>query len=163
MRDAVRIIAAWAVALAAAVIDVASKLWLEASLAPGEGRLITPFLNFFHAQNTGMSFGMFAGGYARTALIVLTAGALALMAVLMHRAKAWAPALGFAFVMGGAAGNLFDRVRQGHVTDFIDVHAAGFHWWVFNLADVFIVAGAGLLIVHEIGLSRAAHRSSAAT
>jgi lipoprotein signal peptidase len=163
MNDAARYIAAWAVAVAASVADVASKLGVEAALLPGEGRVITPFLNFFHAQNRGVSFGMFASEGARTGLILLTIGALVLMAVLMHRAKAWAPAVGFALIMGGAAGNLVDRVRQGFVTDFIDVHAGSLHWYVFNLADAFIAVGVGLLLIHEWRAGRAAKRSSLAS
>lgn len=110
---------------------------------------LTSFLNFVMVWNTGISFGLFNSD-SNVMLMVLTALAL-LMAVLMLIWLAMTPhlpvALALSLVSGGALANAVDRIRFGAVADFVDVHAFGWHWPAFNLADSCIVIGAGLMIV----------------
>jgi signal peptidase II len=96
-----------------------------------------------HVQNTGVAFGLFAG----ISPLITALAALTLLFVLFYNKDRWqgshAVGAGIALMAGGAAGNLLDRVRLGFVVDYLDPHV----WPVFNLADVAIVVGAGVLVV----------------
>jgi signal peptidase II len=110
-------------------------------------------LSIHHVQNTGIAFGLFAG--ATPIVVVVTAAAIVWMLVFFARSAARHPVLPAAFglVIGGSLSNLFDRVRLGHVTDFIDIN-----WWtfrIFNLADSFIVIGVLILLVALVLADRA--------
>lgn len=138
-------------ALAAAfALDQGTKWWIgEVVMRPPRTTPIAPFLNLTFHRNTGVTFGLFAGG-GETGRWVLVAVALAVVALLfawMARAeRAWVGAA-LGLVAGGALSNVVDRLRHGGVTDFLDFHHAGWHWPSFNLADTAICVGVGLLLL----------------
>jgi len=130
-------------------LDRATKAGALAALAPGEVRPVTPFLNLVLVRNDGAAFGLLAGfgGWQRPLLAAIAAGIAVAIAVLLWRGWGGFPArLALALVLGGAVGNLWDRLAWGHVVDFVDVHAFGWHWPAFNLADAAISVGAALLV-----------------
>ncbi|MEQ1670217.1 MAG: signal peptidase II, partial [Hyphomicrobium sp.] len=139
------------VALVTLLVDQAHKYWmLHVYDIESKGRVtITPFFDLVFVKNIGVSYSMFnqtsqAGQYVLTAFALVASTALW---VWLNRASTgrlmtWSLAL----IIGGALGNAIDRVLIGGVADFFSMHAFGFYWYVFNIADVAIVAGvAGLL------------------
>jgi signal peptidase II len=144
-----------AVAIAAVVADQVTKRAIEHRLALDETHHVLPGLTITHVRNSGIAFGIFPGKLAIVS--VLTAAAVVWMLVHFARSGSrhvlFPVALGL--LVGGSISNLADRVREGHVTDFIHVT----HWPTFNLADSFIVIGVALL---ALGLIRVEHRKSQA-
>ena len=139
-----------AVAAAVVVLDRLTKWAVLARFEGGEPVLpLAPFFNLVLVENTGISFGLLTSGSSWLPwLLVSVAAAIvaALIAWLGRVERAWlAAAIGL--VLGGALGNVFDRVRYGAVVDFLDFHLAGYHWPAFNLADSAIVAGVGFIIL----------------
>jgi signal peptidase II len=138
-----------AVALATALIDQASKLWVLFVLELGvrESVSVTPFLDLMLTWNTGISYGLFRqeGPLGQWALLALKAIAAALLWIWLSRASSRLTALSLGLIIGGAAGNAIDRLAYGAVADFVLFHITtesfSFQWYVFNLADVAIVAG----------------------
>ena len=131
-----------ALAAAAVVADQLTKWIVASNLTLGDGvHVLGPFW-IRHVQNSGIAFGLFQS--ATAAVIVLTAGAVAWMLVYFARSGSRHPVLPIALglVIGGSLSNLADRVRLGHVTDFLDFR----YWPAFNLADSFIVIGVGILL-----------------
>src|SRR5213083_2705860 len=144
-------IAPWlALALLLALADQASKYAISASLRFGEVREIAPFFNLVLAHNRGAAFSFLsdAGGWQRVLFIGVAAVAVAVIVALLakHPGERLFCA-GLALILGGALGNVWDRVALGHVLDFLDFHAFGWHFWAFNVADSAITVGAGLLIL----------------
>jgi signal peptidase II len=142
------------VALVTAAVDQAAKFWLLESFdLPGRGRVVlTPFLDLVLAWNTGISYGLFAdtGPLGQWALFALKMIAVVLLAVWLARTGSRLSAVALGLIIGGAIGNALDRVIHGAVMDFALFHVTtaswSFNWYVFNLADVAIVAGVvGLL------------------
>ena len=111
--------------------------------------MIGPF-SIHHVRNTGIAFGLFAD--ATSIVIVLTAVAIAALVVFFARSARRHPLLPVAvgLVLGGSVSNLVDRLRLGHVTDFLDLD----YWPAFNLADTFIVVGVGLLFLSFVAADR---------
>ena len=141
-----------------AVLDQATKFWLvHLSGIAGEagGRLaFGPFVDFVYMRNTGISYSLFElGGRAGQLLlaaiaVLVSAGIIVWLARVTDRLTAMALGL----ILGGALGNAIDRPLMGGVVDFVSLHGFGFHWYVFNLADVAIVAGViGLLYESLLG------------
>ncbi len=111
-----------------------------------------PFLNTVMVWNQGVSFGMFNDN-GQTGAMVLSAlsGVIAVVfMVWLIRTSSKMQSFAIALVIAGAIGNIVDRVRFGAVIDFIDLHAFGYHYPAFNIADSCIVIGVGLLIVHSL-------------
>jgi signal peptidase II len=137
-------------AIAIALADQGSKQLLGALLSPGEVRPVTGFFNLVHVFNRGAAFSLLADapGWQRElfAGIAVVAAAVIVTLLARHAAERLFCA-GLALILGGALGNLWDRVALGHVVDFLDVHAWGYHWPAFNLADSAITIGAALLIL----------------
>lgn len=134
----------------ALLADQLSKWWiLTWVMTPPRTLEVTPFFNLVLAFNTGVSFGLFAGN-DRLFLIAATLAITLALAVWMLRAQEKLLIGGLALVIGGALGNLFDRLRLGAVVDFLDLHWADLHWPAFNLADVAITIGAVLLLVDSL-------------
>ncbi|GAB4172937.1 MAG: signal peptidase II [Thalassobaculales bacterium] len=137
--------------LAAAVIaaDLATKLVAYDMLfSPPRQIVVTGFLNLTPVWNRGVSFGLLAND-SPYGPYLLSGFALAVCAVIwwwLGRAENRVVALGLGAVLGGAAGNVIDRLRFGAVVDFIDVHVAGWHWPAFNLADAAISLGVAALL-----------------
>jgi signal peptidase II len=138
--------------LAAAVIvaDFLTKWAVLAAFAPGERRAVTGFFNLVLAFNKGAAFSLLADapGWQAPLLIAFALAAGVVVSVLLLRPGGrniyYA---GLALILGGALGNLIDRLRFGHVVDFLDFHAFGWHWPAFNVADSAICVGAALLIL----------------
>ena len=110
---------------------------------------VTPFMNFLLAWNSGVSFGLFQG-QAPWVMIGATAAITIGFLIWMWRTRDRLLGIALALVIGGAVGNLVDRLRHGAVTDFIDMHVAGYHWPVFNIADSAITIGAVLLLIDSL-------------
>ncbi len=144
-------LAAWiALALVIALADQGTKQFIGALLAPGETRAITGFFNLVLVYNRGAAFSFLsdASGWQREFFSGVALVASAVIATLLWRKSGDRLfCAGLALVLGGALGNLWDRVALGHVVDFLDVHAFGYHWPAFNLADSAISVGAALLIL----------------
>ena len=99
--------------------------------------------------NRGVSFGMFSDAGSAGPLI-LTCLAIAVVIGLIYwlrQAEGWGTLIGLGLVIGGALGNVIDRIRFGAVVDFLDFHIAQYHWPAFNVADAAICVGAGLLLI----------------
>jgi signal peptidase II len=136
-----------------AVADQLTKLLVVTELGLLQTVPIVPgLLNLTHVRNSGVAFGIlnsadFAFKPALMAVFALGAlvgvGLYAAQLPLDHR---WARA-GLALILGGAAGNLLDRARQGYVVDFVDVYWRNWHFWAFNVADAAITVGVAILIV----------------
>lgn len=141
-------------ALATLGVDQASKLWaLEALWPPySAGITVLPVLNLRLGFNTGVTFGMFRDSAAE-AVWVLVMLKLVIVGFLLRwlwRTQLRPEALGLALIIGGALGNILDRVQIGAVVDFIDAHYGGWHWPTFNMADVAIVSGVALLLLASL-------------
>jgi len=146
-----RRLAAWlALALALALADQGTKQAIGALLAPGEARGITGFFNLVLVYNRGAAFSFLsdASGWQREFFSGLALAASAVIVTLLWRNSGDRLfCAGLALILGGALGNLWDRVALGHVVDFLDFHAFGYHWPAFNLADSAITVGAALLVL----------------
>ena len=143
-----------AIAVAAVGADQLTKQVVARTLALGEEvEIVGPF-SIHHVQNSGIAFGLFS--QATSVVIVLTALAVAWMLVFFARSGRRHPILPVAlgFVLGGSIANLVDRIRLGHVTDFLDVR----YWPAFNLADTFIVVGVAILFAALAGSDRQSRR-----
>jgi signal peptidase II len=127
--------------------DQLSKLWIRAHLELGESFSITDRLSFIYIRNTGSAFGLLAN---QTFLIIIISIAALLFILLFLRYLSPATTLSIvsiSLIMGGAVGNLIDRIRFGYVTDFIYFRLWGnFHWPAFNIADAAITVGVFVLI-----------------
>jgi len=151
---------ALAVAAVTAAVDQAAKLWLLFGLdLPARGIVrLTPFLDLVLTWNTGISYGLFRqqGPFGQGALLALKAVAVVLLWIWLARTSSRLAALSLGLIIGGAIGNAIDRLAYGAVADFVLFHVTtatfSFNWYVFNLADVAIVAGVvGLLFETLIG------------
>ena len=142
------------VAVAAAAGDQLTKAIVSSRLALGDAvEVIGPF-TIHHVRNTGIAFGLFSD--ATSIVIALTAVAIAALVTFFARSARRHPLLPVAvgFVLGGSVSNLVDRLRLGHVTDYLDLD----YWPAFNLADTFIVVGVGLLFVCFVAADRTSAR-----
>ncbi len=133
------------------VADQWSKWMVERHLPLHQPKEVIPgFLNFTHVQNTGVAFGMFAAnGSSRGTLILTALGIVALVVVGIYF---WRTSnqdrlmlSSLALILGGAVGNLLDRIATGSVTDFIDAYVGTYHWHTFNVADSAITIGICLM------------------
>jgi signal peptidase II len=131
------------------VVDLSTKYYFDSTFIYGETRYVTAFFNWVLVYNPGAAFSFLAdaGGWQREFFILLT---LLITSVLLWMLKSNQQnrLLSFALVLtiGGALGNLFDRIVHGHVIDFIQLHVGGYYWPAFNVADSAICVGAALLI-----------------
>jgi signal peptidase II len=144
--------------LAVLVLDQWSKWLVERHLPLHQPKEIIPgFLNFTHVQNTGVAFGMFAANGSSGGTAILTI--LGLIALTVVGVYFWQTSnkdvlmlTSLSLILGGAIGNLMDRIAAGSVTDFIDAYLGTYHWHTFNLADSAITVGICLMAL-EILLS----------
>ena len=141
------------VALVILVLDQLSKWWIVTRVMnPPTVIEVTPFFNLVLGLNTGVSFGMFGGGedfgrWALSGLAIAIAGALT---VWLWRVQKPLLAVALGLIIGGAIGNVIDRLRVGAVIDFLDFHAFHYHWPAFNVADSGITLGAAALILDSL-------------
>lgn len=143
--------------LSAAVMlaDQITKQIAIRSIAQFESVTVLPFLNWVHLQNRGAAFSMLSQMPPWFFVLLGVVVSVAILIWLRRNPTGQrAVAAGLALILGGALGNVIDRVRLGHVTDFIDFHVAGWHFAAFNVADAAITVGAGLLILDMLLESR---------
>jgi len=142
------------------VADQVSKFWLLASFYPGESLYLTPFFNLVLAFNTGAAFSFLAGagGWQKWFFVILALAISAWLAAMIrrHAAERLLP-LSFALVLGGALGNVLDRLRIGAVVDFLQFHYAGWYFPAFNVADSAITCGVALLLWQQLTHKEPAH------
>jgi signal peptidase II len=132
------------------VLDLLTKRWVEAVLFYGEQIPLTGFFNLVLTYNAGAAFSFLsdAGGWQRWFFSMVAVGASMLIIYLLRKhATDQLFCLALSLILGGALGNLWDRITLGHVVDFLDFHVAGYHWPAFNIADSAIFLGAALLIL----------------
>jgi signal peptidase II len=142
----------YGLAVVVIAVDYATKLAVLGSFVPGESRALAPFFNLVLVFNKGAAFSFLASapGWQLPFFASIAAVASVVISYLIYRHRGNALfCLGLALILGGALGNLYDRVAYGHVVDFLDFHAAGWHWPAFNVADSAITVGAGILIVES--------------
>jgi signal peptidase II len=137
-------------------LDLATKAWVLANLPLGGGFTVIPgFFDITHVHNPGGAFGFLAGLGAEVRMLLFVAVALAAIALVLvfywqTPTAERATAFGLALVLGGAVGNLVDRLRFGVVVDFLDVYAGELHWPAFNVADSAITVGVVLIAVRML-------------
>jgi signal peptidase II len=146
-----RKLAPWyALAALVVVLDQLSKYWVSASFDHAEARVVSGFFNLVLTYNTGAAFSFLAAasGWQRGLFIAIALVAMIVIGILLARhAGEKLFCLALALILGGAIGNVVDRIVLGHVVDFLDFHLGGWHWPAFNLADSAITVGAVLLVV----------------
>ena len=140
-------------ALAAFAIDQVHKTWML-DVFDIEARrrvVVTPFLDLVIAWNPGVSYSLLRADspLGRAALIALTGAATLALAVWLWRAPSRLTAGALGLIIGGALGNLADRLTHGAVADFFLFHVGDFSWYVFNIADIAITAGVALLLLDQ--------------
>ena len=147
------------VATVGLVVDQLHKWYMIAlnGILPGERFAVMPFLDIVYVINKGVSYGMFtqhtqSGQYLLAGFAMVVAAAMIVwLAKAVHTRLS---ALGIGLIIGGAVGNGIDRLHLGGVADFFQLHAYGFYWYVFNLADVWIVVGVVALLYDSFIPSR---------
>jgi signal peptidase II len=144
-----RLLGLW-VMCATLVADQANKLWLifVYGIEARQPVRLAPFFDVIYAKNPGISYSLLRAqtGVQRLGLLIVTLAATAVLGLWLWRAGRKTTALGLGFIVGGALGNAYDRLAYGFVADFYHFHVGSFSWYVFNLADAAIVAGAALLV-----------------
>ncbi|MBM7071559.1 signal peptidase II [Shewanella sp. 202IG2-18] len=140
----------WVVVIAI-VADQLSKQWVLANFELYDSINLLPVLNFTYVRNYGAAFSFLAdaGGWQRWFFTIIAIGISALLTFWLRKqhANEWRTNLAFTLVIGGAIGNLVDRLMHGFVVDFIDVYWKTSHYPAFNIADSAICIGAGLIIL----------------
>ena len=137
------------IAASLALADQAIK-WLVQDLMPyGQAIPLTSFFNWVHVWNTGAAFSLLAdaGGWQRYFFIVLALIVSLALILMLRKPLPGLEASGYSLILGGAVGNVADRIIRGYVVDYLDFHWYDWHWPAFNLADVSIFLGAVLLLV----------------
>ncbi len=151
-----------ALSAAVAAADLATKAWVSSAFRAGEVHVVTPFLNLVLWHNPGAAFSFLAGagGWQRWFFVGVTLAVSAVLLAMLRKSGAnRLLAVALSLVLGGAAGNLWDRLTLGHVVDFIQLHAAGYYWPAFNVADSAITVGVALILWDGVREARAARRS----
>lgn len=145
--------------VAVIVLDQVTKFWVVQSLPYGyNGTEVTAFFNLVHVYNYGAAFSFLASqaGWQRwffVCLAVVICGLILFWLGRLPRTEKWESSA-YALVLGGALGNVIDRAFLGYVVDFLDFHLAGKHWPAFNVADMGICIGAGMLVVGALFLGK---------
>jgi signal peptidase II len=142
------------IALLVVLLDRFSKWLVAANIALHDSVSVVPGFRLTHVQNSGAAFGLFADSSSEwkvAILILFSVLALAVVSALLWKNShtITTTGVGLSLILGGAVGNLWDRLISGHVVDFFDFYLGGYHWPAFNVADSAIVIGA-LLLVSEI-------------
>ena len=144
------------ISVAVCIADQATKYFALKYLMRSE-MAVTPFLNFALAFNTGAAFSFLsdAGGWQNIffAIVAFVVSIIILFMVRRLGANDTQVAVALTLVLGGAAGNVIDRLRFGYVVDFIDVYYRSWHWPTFNIADSAITIGAVLLVMDAFGVT----------
>jgi signal peptidase II len=150
----------YATAAAVFILDRFTKRLIESNLSFVDSYRVVPgFFDIVHSQNRGIAFGLFNDGNSNwsTGLVALfsVAAVFVIAALLWNGARIERLSLvGLSLILGGAAGNLFDRIAFGRVTDFLEFYIGSYHWPTFNVADSAIVIGCGLLLLEQLRAKR---------
>jgi signal peptidase II len=141
------------------ILDQLTKIYIDQQFQLYESLAVMPGLNITYVQNTGAAFSFLrdAGGWQRWFFIVVSSGVSIALLIWLYGlpgGKRWL-AIALALILGGAVGNLIDRVLYGYVIDFIDVYYNSWHWPAFNVADAAISIGAVMLIIDTFWLDHA--------
>jgi signal peptidase II len=139
-------------------LDQASKLAVDSSMRLYQSINLLPFLNLTYVHNTGAAFSFLsdAGGWQRwlfASLAVVMSGVIGVWLVRLQKHESLI-AIALCLILGGAVGNLIDRIAYGYVIDFIDVYYKTWHWPAFNVADSAICIGVGLMLLESFGVGR---------
>ena len=160
-------LAGWlSLALFVIAVDQATKAWVTAVFRLGEGVAVTSFFNLVFVYNPGAAFSFLAagGGWQRWFFVVLALLISGwLLAMLRRHAGERLLPLALSLILGGALGNVIDRLRFGAVVDFLDFHAAGWHWPAFNVADSAITLGVALMLWHQFTHKESGHERASAS
>jgi signal peptidase II len=149
----------WTAALIV-IVDQITKVIVRRQFALHEGMTVIPgFFDLTRVHNTGAAFGMLNGvefPYKTVVLSVVAGAALVALALFAAGLPAgqWLSRWGIALIIGGAAGNLIDRIALGYVTDFVDLYWQGWHFWAFNVADAAITVGVALMLLDMLGIGQ---------
>jgi signal peptidase II len=153
---------AYSAAAAVIALDRLTKWIVEMRVSPADTYTVIPgFFDIVRAQNRGVAFGVFNEStfeWRTTLLVLVSVAAVVVVSAIIWKARRldarslW----GFALILGGAAGNLYDRILSGRVTDFLDFYIRDYHWPAFNVADSALVAGCGLLLLDMLRPQRKA-------
>ena len=138
--------------------DQGVKAWVAALLGLGEPVFVTSWFNIVHVLNPGAAFSFLAdaGGWQRWFLVLVGIAVSIVLAWWLRRGVASRlEAAAYVGLIGGALGNVIDRLRLGAVVDYLDLHWRGMYWPAFNLADILVVGGAGLLVLASFVPGRA--------
>ena len=152
------------ISLLVIVVDQLSKLWIERTMSLGDSFVVLPILDIVRAHNTGAAFSFLAdaGGWQRWAFTLLAVG-VSIALVLWMRKLALATqgllAFGLTLIVGGAIGNVIDRVEHGYVVDFVHAHWGPHYFPAFNVADAAISIGAVLVILDSLLEGRARRKA----
>jgi signal peptidase II len=161
----------WGYLLAAGVclLDRLTKYIIEGGVSEWDNYTVIPgFFSIIRTHNRGAAFSLFSSADPRWTAYLLAG--LSLVAVVLITTLLWGPSQGsladsgrmrfaLSLILGGAAGNLYDRLAHGAVTDFLDLHLGGFHWPAFNLADSAITIGAALALLDLLRARRSTQRT----
>jgi signal peptidase II len=151
-----------ATAMAVVVLDQLSKAGVREYFAghpAGEHENVTPFFNIVLIHNRGMSFGLFnsSGGLNALLFSLVAAAIVTVLIYWLSRVDSSLLAVAIGLIIGGAVGNVIDRVRLGAVVDFLDFHVGLWHWPAFNVADSAICIGVAVMLLDGLLLRREAH------
>ena len=145
------------IALAVVALDQIVKAIIRRQIALNESITVIPgFFDLTRVHNTGTAFGFMNSTdfpFKTVILACVAIGALAALAMYAATLPAdqWLARIGLALILGGAAGNLIDRITEGYVVDFVDLYWSGWHFWAFNVADAAITVGVALMILDLLG------------
>jgi signal peptidase II len=153
---------AYSAAAAVFALDRLAKWIVETRLSLADTYSVIPgFFDIVRAQNSGVAFGVFNEStfpWRTTLLVLVSVVAVVVIGAIVWEARQIDPLSlwGYALILGGAAGNLLDRVVSGRVTDFLDFYIRDYHWPAFNVADSALVVGCGLLLLEALHPQRQA-------
>jgi signal peptidase II len=146
------------IAVLVVLVDQAVKAVIRARVSLNESVTVIPgFFDLTRVHNFGTAFGFMNGATFPFKTVLLAAVAIAaLVGLAMYAAslplEQWLARIGLSLILGGAAGNLIDRVTAGYVVDFVDLYYARWHFWAFNVADAAITVGVALMILDLLGV-----------
>lgn len=129
-------------------LDTLAQAWVFAALQGDSGAItVTPFFRLVRVWNPGVSFGMFQElAYGQWILSALALAIIAILSRMLWQTTDRVHAVAYSLIIGGAAGNVLDRILYGAVADYLDFHAFGYHWPAFNVTDMAICIGVVLLV-----------------
>jgi signal peptidase II len=140
------------------LLDQASKLTIDSAMHLYDSIALLPFFNLTYVHNTGAAFSFLsdAGGWQRwlfAGLAIVMSSAIGIWLSRLQKHETFM-AIALSLVLGGAIGNLIDRIAYGYVIDFLDVYYQAWHWPAFNIADSAICVGVGLMLLENLGIGR---------